>query len=82
MQLRSYAEFNKHLRLLAILIGRLGLTVGQAEKEYLKIMRNSSSALMDATNLDRTLKAIIKKYTGNSETLIYDPESPTSHCKM
>lgn len=52
-------------RLLAILIGRLGLTIIQAEKEYHKIMEHAVSALLDATNLDCTLKAIVKKYTGD-----------------
>jgi hypothetical protein len=67
---------------LAILIGRLGLTVQQAEAEYLRIMDYISSASVNVTVLDRILKAMVKKYTGNSETLMCDPNSPTNHCKM
>jgi hypothetical protein len=40
------------------------------------------SVSVDTTILDRMLKAMVKKYTGDSETLMYDPDSPTSHCKM
>jgi hypothetical protein len=69
-------------RLLAILIGRLGLTVQQAEIEYLRIMGYITSAPVDNTGIDRMLKAISKKYTGDSDTSMYDPNSPTSHCKM
>jgi hypothetical protein len=67
---------------LAILVGRLGLTIPQAEKEYLGITEYISSLLVDVAVLDGMLKAIIKKYTGDPETLMYDPNSPTSHCKV
>jgi hypothetical protein len=69
-------------RLLAILIGRLGLTVEQAEKEFIGIMSYISSVPVNITILDRMLKTMVKKYTGDSETLMCDPNSPTSHCKM
>jgi hypothetical protein len=67
---------------LAILIGRLGLTVEQAEKEFIEIIGYISSVSVDATILDRMLKAMVNKYTGHSETLMWQPNSPTSHCKM
>jgi hypothetical protein len=67
---------------LTILIGRLGLTAQQAEKEYIKIMNYISSVSVDTIILDRMLKAMVKKYTGDSEALICDPDSPISHCKM
>jgi hypothetical protein len=68
-------------RLLAIFIGLLGFTAQQAEKEYLGIMKYVISASVDTPVLDRMLKAIIKRYTGNSETPMCDPTSPTGHCK-
>jgi hypothetical protein len=40
------------------------------------------SASVDMITLDGMLKAMVKKYTGDSETLMYDPKSPTSHCKV
>jgi hypothetical protein len=67
---------------LAILIGRLGLTVQQAEEIFIGIIRYVSSASADITTLDGMLKAMVKKYTGDSETPMCDPDSPTSHCKM
>jgi hypothetical protein len=41
----------------------------------------TSSGLIDEEKLDRHLKEVVTKYTGNSETMMFDPDSPTSHCK-
>jgi hypothetical protein len=68
--------------LLAILVGRLGLTALQVEKEYMRVINYISSASIDNITLDRMLKTLVKKYTGDSETLMYDPSSPTARCKV
>jgi beta-lactamase class A len=63
---------------LAILIGRLGLTVFQAKEEYVKALKLRQTR--DLRQLEEFLKQVVLKYTGNSETLMFERDSPTAHC--
>jgi hypothetical protein len=69
------------LRYLAILAGRLGLTVPQLKEEFRQLIALIIAGPISSDELDNFLKAVVKRYTGNSETKMYDPASPTSHCK-
>jgi DNA-binding cell septation regulator SpoVG len=69
------------LRYLAILAGRLGLTVPQLKEELKRLIVFIIAHPISSDELDNFLKAVVKKYTGNSETRMYDPASSTSHCK-
>jgi hypothetical protein len=66
------------VRWLAILIGRLGLTVFQAKEEYVKALKLRQTR--DLRQLEEFLKQVVLKYTGNSETLMFERDSPTAHC--
>jgi hypothetical protein len=69
------------LSYLALLIGRLGLTVPQLKEEFIRLITLIIPGSVSSNELDNFLKAVVAKYTGDSETLMYDPNSPTSHCK-
>jgi hypothetical protein len=69
------------LSYLALLIGRLGLTIPQLKEEFIRLITLIMSGSVSSSELDNFLKAVVAKYTGDSETLMYDPNSPTSHCK-
>jgi hypothetical protein len=66
---------------LSLPIGRFGLTSLEAEEELTPMLEDSSSGEIDSDTLDSRIKAVVEKYTGNPETLMYDPDSPISHCK-
>jgi hypothetical protein len=66
------------VRWLAILVGRLGLTVSQAKEEYVKTLKLRQTG--DSQRLKQFLKEVVYKYTGNSETLMFEPSSATAHC--
>jgi hypothetical protein len=34
-----------------------------------------------SNELDDLLKDVVKRYTGSADTLMFDPDSQTSHCK-
>jgi hypothetical protein len=68
-------------RYLALLVGRLGLTVPQLKEEFRQLIVLAITVSVSSDKLDNFLKAVVAKYTGDSETLMYDPNSPTSHCK-
>lgn len=68
-------------RWLAILVGRLGLTSLEAEDEFFGVVNQILSGRVDSDELDSRVKAVVERYTGNPETLMYDPDSPTVHCK-
>jgi hypothetical protein len=65
-------------RWLGILIGRLGLTLSQAKEEYVNTLKLRQTK--DSKRLEKFLKEVVHKYTGNSETLMYERNSATSHC--
>lgn len=65
---------------LAILVGRLGLTVPQAKEEYIMALKLRQTR--DSQRLEQFLKHVVEKYTGNSETLMFEPASATAHCHM
>lgn len=67
-----------HVRWLAILVGRLGLTVSQAKEEYVKTLKLRQ--IGDSGNLEEYLKQVILKFTGNSETLMFERDTPIAHC--
>jgi hypothetical protein len=67
-----------YVRWLAILVGRLGLTVSQAKEEYVKTLKLRQTR--DAQQLEEFLKQVVLKYTGNSETLMFERDSPIAHC--
>jgi beta-lactamase class A len=67
-----------YVRWLAILVGRLGLTVSQAKEEYVKTLKLRQTR--DSRQLERFLKQVVLKYTGNSETLMFERDTPTAHC--
>lgn len=69
------------LRYLAILAGRLGLTVPQLKEEFKELIARILSGPISSDELDNFLKAVVKRYTGDSETPMFDPNSLTSHCK-
>jgi hypothetical protein len=69
------------LSYLALLIGRLGLTVPQLKEEFRQLILFVITGSISSDKLDNFLKGVVAKYTGDSETLMYDPNSPTSHCK-
>jgi hypothetical protein len=62
----------------SILIGRLGLTLPQTREEYVTALQVRRTK--DPGRLEQFLKDVVKKYTGNSETLMYERDSPTAHC--
>lgn len=68
-------------RWLAILVGRLGLTLPEAEVEFFGVVNQIWSGRMNPGQLDSQIKDVVQKYTGDPETLMYDPNSPTYHCK-
>lgn len=68
-------------RYLAILVGRLGLTEPQLKQEFTELLAQAMAGPMAPTQLDYFLKAVVKRYTGDSETLMFDPHSLTHHCK-
>lgn len=68
------------------MIGRLGATTPEAREDYARLFRlafskYTISRILGGPDLDSYLKDVVKKYTGNPETLMFDPMSPTSHCK-
>jgi hypothetical protein len=69
---------NSPARWLAILVGRLGLTLPQAKEEYVVVLKLRRSR--DSLGLAQFLKDVVKKYTGSSETLMFEKESATAHC--
>jgi hypothetical protein len=69
------------LSYLALLVGRLGLTVPQLKEEFTQFIILIIPGSISSDTLDNFLKAVVAKYTGDSETLMYDPKSPTFHCK-
>lgn len=71
---------NFTLRFIAILIGRLGLTWPQLNEEYVKFEAGRQAGWEPPTKLDDLLKAVVEKYTGDPETPMLDPDSPTRHC--
>lgn len=73
-------SYNFH-RYLAILAGRLGLTIPQLKEEFKELIARILGGPISPDELDEFLKAVIKRYTGDSETRMFDPNSPTSHCK-
>jgi hypothetical protein len=62
----------------SILVGRLGLTLPQTREEYVKALQVRRTR--NPGQLEQFLKDVIKKYTGNSETLMYERDSATAHC--
>jgi hypothetical protein len=69
------------LSYLALLVGRLGLTVPQLKEEFTQLIVLIIPGSVSSDKLDNFLKAVVAKYTGDSETLMYYSESQTSHCK-
>jgi hypothetical protein len=69
------------LSYLALLTGRLGLTVPQLKEEFIQLITFIIPGSVSSNELDNFLKAVVAKYTGDSETLMHDPSSPMSHCK-
>jgi hypothetical protein len=69
---------NVHVRWLAILVGRLGLTLPQAKKEHIVELKLRQTK--DSQHLERFLKHVVKKYTGSPETLMFERDSATAHC--
>jgi hypothetical protein len=55
--------------------------VPQLKEEFKKLIAFIIANSISSDELDNFLKAVVKKYTGNSETRMYDPASSTSHCK-
>jgi hypothetical protein len=68
------------LRWLGILIGRLGLTLPQTKEEYVTALQLRRTR--DPGRLEQFLKDVVKKYTGNSETPMFECDSATAHCHM
>jgi hypothetical protein len=60
------------------LIGRLGLTLPQAKEEYVATLKLRQTK--DSQRLEKFLKQVIKKYTGNSDTLMFECDSAKGHC--
>jgi hypothetical protein len=69
---------NASVRWLAILVGRLGVTLPEAKEEYIGMLKLRRSR--DSLGLAQFLKAVVKKYTGSSETLMFEKGSATVHC--
>jgi hypothetical protein len=67
------------LRWLGILVGRLGLTIPPAKEEYVKTLKLRQTR--DSGQLKEFLKQVVLKYTGDSETLMFERDSPTAHCQ-
>lgn len=65
-------------RWLSILIGRLGLALPQTRTEYATALQLRRTG--DTGRLEQFLKDVVKKYTGNSETLMFERDSATAHC--
>jgi hypothetical protein len=83
-KLDSFARQSRLLTILsylALLVGRLGLTVPQLKEEFTQFIILIIPGSISSDTLDNFLKAVVAKYTGDSETLMYDVKSPTSHCK-
>lgn len=63
------------------------MTVPELKKEFVGLLAlvlsryATSGPVVDETELDSWIKTIVKKYTGDSETLMFDPQSITHHCK-
>jgi hypothetical protein len=66
------------VRWLGILVGRLGLTLPQANEEYVKTLKLRQTR--DSREFEEFLKQVVLKYTGNPETLMFERDSPTAHC--
>jgi hypothetical protein len=66
------------VRWLAILVGRLGLTISEAKEEYVKTLKLRKTG--DSQRLKQFLKEVVHKYTGNSETPMFERDSATAHC--
>ena len=79
-------------RLIAIMLGRLNMTIDECIKAYKdlssEIFRQKHSyrpltggARYSATNFEKIIKEFIHKRTGNSETLMMQT-TPGEHCKV
>lgn len=77
----------KLLSLVALLIGRLGLSIEQAKSEYAtltaRIFQNPlPSGLFDARLFEKTLRELVERYlpTGNGDMRIVDNERACKTC--
>jgi hypothetical protein len=68
-------------RYIVILVGRLGLSVPQVKEEFKQLIAWVLVGSISSEELNQFLRAMVKRYTGDPETPMYDPNSPTSHCK-
>jgi hypothetical protein len=68
-------------RYLAILAGRLGLTVPQLKEEFRQLIARILAGPISSDELDEFLKDLVKRYMGSADTPMFDPSSQTSHCK-
>ena len=66
---------------LALLAGRLGLTVPQIKEEFIQLITCILMGGVSSDEFDNHLKDMVKRWTGDSETLMFDPNSLTAHCK-
>lgn len=66
---------------IAILIGRLGLAPLEAQEEYMALWAEVLAGPIEEDELDEWIKKLVKKHTGDSETMMFDPQAPTNHCK-
>jgi hypothetical protein len=55
--------------------------VAQLREEFRQLIALIITSSISSDELDNFLKAVVKRYTGDSETRMYDPASLTSHCK-
>lgn len=80
------APANTRCRWIAMLIGRLELTTPQARKEFARLLKKAPSPqskwrMADENDLDSYLKDVIKRHTGDENTLMFDTKSMTRQCK-
>jgi hypothetical protein len=73
--------FDVAFRYLAILAGRLGLTVPQLKEEFRQLIALILAGPISSDQLNGFLKDLVKRYTGSADTPMFDPSSQTSHCK-
>jgi hypothetical protein len=56
----------------------LGTYPSSSQRRYVVVLKLRRSR--DSLGLAQFLKDVVKKYTGSSETLMFEKESATAHC--
>lgn len=59
----------------------MGVVTPVLKEEFMELLSQVSAGPMEVAELDIWLKELVRRHTGDPETLMFDRNSPTDHCK-